>query len=99
MYVIPYGDGSLLSVWIQPRASRTMLIGIYGDNVKIAIKSPPIEDRANEECIEFLSTILGLPKRQFKIKSGRRGRRKKIYINEVAPDEVVANLQGAVKKS
>ncbi|HZD60289.1 MAG TPA: DUF167 domain-containing protein [Anaerolineae bacterium] len=99
MYVTPYGDGTLLRIWIQPRASRTALIGIHGDSIKISVKSPPVEGRANEECIRFLSAILGLPKRQFEIKSGQQGRHKGVYIKGVAPDKVIASLQDAMKKS
>ena len=74
-----------------------MLVGIHGDSIKIAVKSPPVEGRANEECIEFLSFILDLPKRQIEIKSGQHGRRKEIYIRWMTPEKVIASLQGAIK--
>lgn len=97
MYAKPYSDGTLLSVWIQPRASKTMLTGVYGDSIKIVVKSPPVEGQANEECIRFLSAVLGLPKRRFEIKSGQQSRRKGIYIKGIPPEKVVAVLRDIVK--
>jgi len=98
MYATAYGDGTLLNVWIQPRASRAKVVGIYDDSVKIAVKSPPVEGQANEECIKYLSTLMGLPKRQFEIKSGQHSRRKGIYIKGITPEKVVAGLRGSVKE-
>jgi len=97
VYASPYSNGTLLNVWIQPRASRTIIVGVYGDSIKIAVKSPPVEGKANEECIELLSHILGLPKRQLAIKSGHQGRHKTIYIEGMTPEKIVAGLEGAMK--
>ena len=96
MYANAYSDGTLLNVWIQPRASRTAIVGLHADSVKIAIKSPPVEGRANEECIAFLAGVFGLPKRDFEIKSGQQGRRKGIFIRGISPEEVMSVLQGYV---
>ncbi|MCL6471631.1 MAG: DUF167 domain-containing protein [Firmicutes bacterium] len=97
MYASPYNDGTLLSVWIQPRASKTKIVGLHGNNIKIAVKSPPVDGKANEECIELLSKILGLPKRQVAIKSGQQGRNKSILVKGVSPEKVKTDLENAMK--
>ncbi len=99
MYANAYKDGTLLKVWIQPRASKAKIVGFHGDSIKITVKSPPVEGRANEECIELLSDILGLPKRQFTIKSGQWGRQKSIFIAGITPEKVIMNLENAVRSS
>lgn len=99
MYAVPYNGGTLLSVWIQPRSSKAMITGFHGDSVKVAVKSPPVEGRANEECIDLLSSVLGLPKRQLAIKSGQRSRQKNIFIEQATPEEVMASIESAIRKS
>ncbi|HCG98361.1 MAG: YggU family protein [Candidatus Aquicultor primus] len=96
MYLSTHGDGIILNIWLQPRASRTKIVGIYGDNIKISVKAPPLEGRANDECIEFLSALLGFPKKHFTIKSGEQSRHKRIYIEDVTPEIVEAVLEKAV---
>jgi len=98
MYASPYNDGTLLQVWIQPRASKAAVVGSHGDSIKIAVKSPPVEGRANDECIELLSKVLALPKRQLAIKSGQQSRHKSVYIKGMPPEKVIASLEGAMKK-
>lgn len=95
MYASPYSDGTLLNVWIQPRASKTRIVGVHGDSIKISVKSPPAEGRANEECIGLLADILGVPKRQITIKSGQQSRHKGIFIKGVAPEGVMSLLEKA----
>jgi len=99
MYASSYNGGTLLSIWVQPKAPKNKVVGIHGDSIKIAIKAPPVEGKANEECIEFLSGILGLPKRQLAIKSGQQGRHKGIHIKGMTPEKVVAILENAMQKA
>ncbi|MBS3910128.1 MAG: YggU family protein [Actinobacteria bacterium] len=96
MYLSTHGDGIILNIWLQPRAARTKIVGIYGDNIKISVKAPPLEGRANDECIEFLSALLGFPKKLFTVKSGEKSRRKRIYIKDATPGMVEAALERAV---
>lgn len=99
MYASHYSDGTLLSVWVQPRASRAAVIGIHGDSLKIAVKSPPAEGRANEECIELLSSILDLPKKQVSIKSGHQSRHKGVFIKGLTSEAVIHRIEGIIKKA
>jgi hypothetical protein len=93
MYVSAYDEGIILNIWLQPRASRTKIVGIYGDSIKVSVKAPPLEGRANDECIDFLSALLGFPKTRFKIKSGEQSRHKRIYIEGATPEMVKAVLE------
>jgi hypothetical protein len=98
-YATDYSDGTLLNVWIQPRASRSAIVGVHGDSIKIAVQAPPAEGRANEECIALLSNILSLPKRELTIKSGQQSRHKTVFIKGVAPEMVIAAIENALKKA
>ncbi len=40
--------GVILSCHVQPNASRTAVSGMYGAELKIALKSPPVDGKANK---------------------------------------------------
>lgn len=78
-------DNSIvLSVYVVPRSSRTEISGLYGDYLKIKLKSPPVDNAANEELIKFLSDKLKVPKTSIEIVSGYTGKRKNILINGIS---------------
>jgi uncharacterized protein (TIGR00251 family) len=71
-------DGVLIRLYIQPRASKTEVIGLHGEpaRLKIRVASPPVEGAANEECIEFLSRQLKQPKSSITLIAGFKSRTK-----------------------
>jgi uncharacterized protein (TIGR00251 family) len=77
------GDaGVTLQVWIQPRASRTEIVGQHGDAVKIRVAAPPVDGAANDELVRFLAGQYGVPRSAVTITSGATGRRKTIVIRD-----------------
>ncbi len=74
----------ILSVYVIPKSSRTEISGLYGDYLKIKLKSPPVDNAANEELTRFLSDKLKVPKRNIEIISGHTGKRKKILIKNIS---------------
>lgn len=73
------GDGWVtFKCRIQPGASRSAIAGTYADALKISICAPPIEGRANEELIKFLSKRLEIPRASVSIISGETSRTKLI---------------------
>jgi uncharacterized protein (TIGR00251 family) len=78
----------LLSVYIQPRASRNRLAGLHDDALKISLTTPPVDGKANKALIDFLAKLLHLPKSALTIKSGQQSRAKQIVISGL--DEMTA---------
>lgn len=72
----------ILAVQIQPNARKSEILGLLNGALKIRIKAPPIDGKANEEVISFLSQELGIPKKYLSIKSGQTSKKKLI---EIAP--------------
>lgn len=99
MYAGTYGKGTLLNVWIQPKAAKTSFVGIYGDSIKIAVKSPPVDGKANDECLRYLAELLQFPKSAFSIKTGHKGRRKRIYVDGITPEKIISELGSKVDYS
>ena len=73
-------EGVVLRVVLQPRSSRTAIEGIVNGSLKIKVTSPPVEGKANQACLEFLSKQLSIPKTHMSVSAGQKTRFKSITI-------------------
>ncbi len=74
------GDGILLRIHLQPRASRTGICGLQGEELKVRVTSPPVDDAANKLCIEFFASLFSVAKSKVSIVSGAHSRHKTLRI-------------------
>lgn len=72
--------GVRLHLFIQPKSSKNEIVGPHNGELKIKITAPPIDGRANEGLIEFLSDYLDIPKRSILLVKGETGRHKTIDL-------------------
>ncbi|WP_299793840.1 DUF167 family protein YggU [uncultured Shewanella sp.] len=70
----------LLNLYIQPKASRDQIVGVHGEEVKIAITAPPVDGKANAHLIKYLSKAFKVPKGDIVILKGALGRHKQVRI-------------------
>lgn len=82
----------VFSVRIQPRASRDEVSGVIEGSLKIRLRAPAVENRANEALCEFLASLLKRPKSAVRILSGDRSRTKRVAIDGVTRQQVEALL-------
>ncbi|AHF90483.1 hypothetical protein OpiT1DRAFT_03204 [Opitutaceae bacterium TAV1] len=69
-----------LAIKAIPNASRTLVAGWLGDALKVKVRAPALEGRANGELCEFLAGTLGLPHRAVTVASGEKSRQKRVQI-------------------
>jgi uncharacterized protein (TIGR00251 family) len=81
-----------ITVYVQPRASKTEVAGMHGDALKIRLTAPPVDNAANEALIEFIAAKLGIPKSSVRVAAGATGRRKIVEIAGVTLAAVTAVL-------
>lgn len=81
-------SGARLRVHVQPRASRTEVVGLHGDAVKVRVAAPPVEGAANDEVIRLIAGLLGIPKRDVRVVAGATDRRKQLEITGRTPEAV-----------
>lgn len=86
--------GVLLTVLVQPKASRTAWAGIHGDAIKIRIAASPVDGAANRELIRFLAEELSIPRTAIAIHSGAGGRHKRVWVKGTTAVHVAARLTG-----
>ena len=72
--------GVELRVLVQPRASRSRVVGEHGGALKIALAAPPVDGAANEALVELLAELCGVPRRQVSLVSGQSSRRKTVRV-------------------
>lgn len=87
-------DDILLRLYIQPKASRDKIIGLHGEELKIAITAPPVDGKANAHLTKYLSKQFRVAKGLVKIEKGELGRHKQVRIcspNQI-PNEIEAIL-------
>ncbi len=82
-----------VSVRVQPRASKDELVGAIDGALKIRLRAPAIENRANEALIEFLCVLLKTPKSAVRIQSGAQSRIKRVEIHGVTRRQILDLLQ------
>ncbi len=87
------GGALTLELLIQPRASRTRVIGEHDGRLKVQLAAPPVDGEANAALVEFLAGALGVRKADVTLRRGEAGRRKTVRIAGVTAGAVVAALQ------
>ena len=73
-------DGLVLRLYIQPKASRDSIIGLHGDELKVAITAPPVDGQANAHLIKYLAKQFRVAKSQVILEKGELGRHKQVKI-------------------
>lgn len=86
------GTGVVFQIRVVPRAARSGVAGIQGDTLKLRITAPPVEGKANEECIRLLAETLGVKKGQVTIISGHASRTKTVAVGGVNAAEIAARI-------
>jgi uncharacterized protein (TIGR00251 family) len=92
-------DGVTLAMRAQPGAKKSAIVGVYGEGasarLKIAVNAPPIEGRANDALIAFLSELFSLPKSAIELTSGASSRSKVFQLRGVT----LAQAESAIKST
>ena len=74
-------DFADLKVHVQPRASRSEVIGWREDALALRLTAPPVEGAANKACRDFLAEWLGVKRADVELLSGEKSREKRFRIS------------------
>src|SRR5258706_15596022 len=80
----------ILAVRVQPRASKDEIAGVVGGALKVRLRAPALEARANEALCELLAELLKTPKAAVRILSGHHSRGKRVEVRGVTEQQVLA---------
>ena len=90
MRIVP--DGVLLSVKLQPRASKNEVGEALGGELRIKVSAPPVDSAANEALIDLLAETLGCAKNRVELVRGQTSRHKLIKLHGFTAEEVTSKL-------
>lgn len=79
-----------LRLHCQPGAKRSEIQGLHGAALKIRLAAPPVDGKANEALLTFLSRHLGIPQRDVELVSGPSSRHKVVRVTGVSMDQILA---------
>ena len=82
------GTSLRFSVHVQPRASRSEIVGLHGDALKIRLAALPVGGAANEALIELLADALGIAHTAVRIVSGATSRGKVVEVDGVDVENI-----------
>lgn len=77
-----------IAIKAHPRAKRTALAGRFGEAYKLDLAAPPVDGKANDECIRFFAELFGVPRNNVTIVKGAASRMKVIEIEGVTQEDL-----------
>ncbi|MCU0856890.1 MAG: DUF167 domain-containing protein [Pontiellaceae bacterium] len=91
-WIYETAKGVVLPVRAVPRASKNEIQGIHGDALKIRLQAPPVDGKANEALVRFLSDALNISRAQIHLVSGETGRNKAVLLAGISKPELLKKL-------
>ena len=83
-------DDLIINCHLQPKAKTDEFSGLHGESLKIRIKAPPVDGKANAYLQKFLAKAFGVSKSRVKIISGELSREKRVKIE--SPEKIPSAL-------
>jgi len=84
-----------LTVKVHPRARRSEITGRLGDAWKLALAAPPVDGKANDECVRFFAEWAGVPRSRVRIVMGLTSRTKVVEIEGVPQEDLERRLKAS----
>jgi uncharacterized protein (TIGR00251 family) len=81
------GGEVILSVKVHPNA-RGDAVRAWDPATRVldlAIGAPPVDGKANDAVVRYLAGLLGVPRREVRIRSGEGSRHKRVEVPDDAP--------------
>jgi uncharacterized protein (TIGR00251 family) len=89
-----YKNGSVIKVKINPRSPKNEISGVLDDGtIKIKLTAPPVDGKANQSLIKFLSEYFCVDAKSINIISGQTSHTKLISIEGVSSDDIMTQLK------
>ena len=87
------GNGVRIRVHAQPGAKVSKVSGAYGESVKIAVATPPVDGKANKMLQKLLASWLGIAPSAITLVTGMTGREKTFSVTGITPAEAKKYLE------
>lgn len=85
-----------LRVHVQPRASKSEVVGWREGSLAVRLTAPPVEGAANKACRDFLAELLGVRRADVELLSGDKSREKRFRIHGLEDPEVRRRIDARI---
>jgi uncharacterized protein (TIGR00251 family) len=75
---------------VSPRASRDAIVREHQGGLKVRLRAPPVEGRANEALRRLLARRLKVPVSAVRIVAGEKSRTKRVSIADLTRAQIAA---------
>jgi uncharacterized protein (TIGR00251 family) len=82
----------LLSLKVQPRASRDKIGEPLGAELRVKVTAPPVDSAANEAVIRLLAETLDVPRNRLELVRGGTSRHKIVKVLGLSEAQILAKL-------
>lgn len=79
---------------VSPKAPCNQICGWVDGALKVKLKAPPVEGKANKALEEFLAQVLQVPKKEVWLISGKTSRIKRVRVLGLSPQALLQRLEG-----
>ena len=69
-----------VAVKVHPRARRSRIAGKLGEAWKLDLAAPPVDGKANDECVRFFAELAGVPRARVRVVTGATSRTKVVEV-------------------
>jgi uncharacterized protein (TIGR00251 family) len=87
-------DDALISVRVTPRSSKDQLLGWQDGVLRVKLRAPPVDGRANEALCRYLASLLGVAASDVEVVSGTTARAKRLRVRGLSLEAVMIALGG-----
>ena len=84
-----------VTVKVHPRARRSAITGRLGEAWKLDLAAPPVDGKANDECVRFLAELAGVPRSRIRVVLGATSRTKVVEVEGMEQSEMERSLASA----
>jgi uncharacterized protein len=81
-----------VSVKVHPRAKRSGVAGRFGEGWKVDLAAPPVDGKANDECVRFFAELAEVPRGRVRIVTGATSRTKVVEVEGMEQAELERRL-------
>ncbi|HDT15560.1 MAG TPA: DUF167 domain-containing protein [Firmicutes bacterium] len=89
------GEKLFFNVRAVPNAKKNETAGIYNGALKIKVKAPPENNRANEEIRSFVAKKAGIKKNRVALVKGGKSRDKIIAVEGLSLENFIKKMEDA----
>jgi hypothetical protein len=77
-----------VAVKVHPRARQSAITGRLGEAWKLDLAAPPVDGKANDECVRYLAELAGVPRSRVRIVMGASSRMKVVEVEGIEQAEL-----------